>query len=134
VQLGESRSASDDVSELTKWAEEGGDEQTANDIKLVQAENYRKTGSPQAAEPLVESARHYFSNSGKKESEWLSLLELARVLRSLGKIQESKVSAQLALDILWELEHTWPAADYRSYSARPDNKAALLELADFERN
>jgi tetratricopeptide (TPR) repeat protein len=133
VQLGQSRKASDDVSELTTWAEKGGDEETAYDIKLVQAEDYRKTGSPQAAEPLVESARHYFSNSGKKESEWLSLLELARVDRSLGKIQECKVSAQLALDILRGFEHNWPPSDYKSYSTRPDNKAALLELSDFER-
>lgn len=134
VRLGETRKALDDLRELTNWAEKEGDDQTAYDIKLVQAENYTKAGSPLSAEPLVESALRYFSSSGKKESEWLSLLDQARVYRSLGKIPESKLSARLALDILRNFEHTWPPADYKSYRARPDNQAAQQELAAYERN
>jgi hypothetical protein len=71
---------------------------------------------------------------GKQESQWLSLLEEARVYRTLGKVQDAKVSAQLALDILKEFEHTWPLFDYTSYSTRPDIKTAQRELAEYERN
>jgi tetratricopeptide (TPR) repeat protein len=134
LRLGDLRKASDDISELTAWAQKEGDEETGYDIKLVQAETYRKAGSPQLAEPLVDSARRYFSNLGKKESHWLSLLEQARVYRSLGKVQDSKVAAQLALDILGDFEHTWPSSDYRSYTTRPDIKAAQQELASYGRS
>jgi serine/threonine protein kinase len=134
VRLGEIRKASDDVSELTAWAEKEGDEQAAYDVKLVQSEIHRKSASLQLAELLVGSACRYFSNSGKKESEWRSLLEQARVYRRLGKMEESKVSARLALDILKEFEHTWPPIDYSSYSARPDIEAAQRELARYVRS
>ena len=133
VRLGHIRKASDEVSELTAWAEKERDELGAYNVRLVQAEIYRKSASPQVAEPLLKSACHYFSNSGKKESEWLSLLEQARVDRSLGKMQESKVSAALALDILKQFEHTWPPLDYSSYSARPDIRAAQQELLSYVR-
>ena len=134
LRLGELKKASDDVSELTAWAQKEGDEETAYDVKLVQAEIYRESGSAELAKPLAESSRLYFSNLGKQESQWLSLLEEARVYRTLGKVQDAKVSAQLALDILKEFEHTWPLFDYTSYSTRPDIKTAQRELAEYERN
>jgi hypothetical protein len=133
VHSGQLKKASDEVSELSARAEKEGDEDTASNIKLVQAEIYRKAGSPQLAEPLVDSARRYFASSGKKESEWLSLLEQARVYRSLGKNRECKFSAELALAILQEFEHTWPSSDYRSYITRPDNKLAQQELTAYGR-
>jgi len=61
-------------------------------------------------------------------------LEQSRVYRNLGKTQESKASAELALAILREFEHNWPSPDYRSYITRPDNKAAQLELIAYGRN
>jgi serine/threonine protein kinase len=134
VRLGELKKASDDIRELAAWAQKEGDEEAATNIKLVQAELYRKAGSPQLAEPLVDSARRYYSSLGKRESEWLSLLEQSRVYRNLGKTQESKASAELALAILREFEHNWPSPDYRSYITRPDNKAAQLELIAYGRN
>ncbi len=133
VHSGQLKRASDDVSDLSAWAQKEGDEDTATNIKLVQAAIYRKTGSPQLAEPLADSARRYYASSGKKESEWLSLLEQARVYRSLAKTQECKASAQLALAILQEFEHTWPSPDYRSYITRPDNKSAQKELIAYGR-
>jgi len=134
VQLGELKKASEDISELTAWAQKDGDEEALTNIKLVQAEMYRKAGSAQLAEPLVDSARRYYASSGKKDSEWRSLLEQARVYRSLGKRQESKASAELALAILQGFEHTWPSSDYRSYITRPDNKSAQQELTAYGRN
>jgi serine/threonine protein kinase len=129
VHRGETRQAAADLSVLSKWAAKGVDEDASHNVEILQAENYRRSGSPLLAEPLVESARLYFSASNKKESEWLCLLEQARVYQSLHKPQESRASAQLALDILKEFEHTWPPTDYKSYSARPDNMAAQRELA-----
>jgi hypothetical protein len=67
-------------------------------------------------------------------SLWSGLLEQARVYHSLGSIQKSRVSAQLALDILKEFEQTWPPSDYRSYTTRPDNHASQQELISLERN
>jgi serine/threonine protein kinase len=134
VHSGQLKKASDDVTELAVWAQKEGDEDVANNIKLVQAEIYRKAGSPQLGEPLVDSARRYYAASGKKESEWLSLLEQARVYRSLGKPQECKASAQLALAILQEFEHAWPSSDYSSYITRPDNKVLQQELTAYGRH
>jgi hypothetical protein len=134
VNSGQLKKASDDISELAAWAQKEGDEEAATNIKLIQAEIYRKAFSPQSAEPLVDSARRYYASFGKKESEWLSLLEQARVYRSLGKTQECQASAERALAILLELEHTWPSPDYRSYITRPDNKSAQKELIAYGRN
>jgi hypothetical protein len=134
LQLGQIKKASTDVSELSAWAQKDGDPESSENISLVRAELYRKAGTPQLAEPLVDSARVYFTGLGKKESQWRSLLEQARVYRSLGKIQESKASAQLALDVFTEFEHTWPPLDYRSYSSRPDNESAQQELTSYGRN
>jgi serine/threonine protein kinase len=134
LQMGLVKRASDDVSQLTAWAQKDGDEETREYIKLLQAELYRKAGSAQLAEPLVESALGYFTKLGKKESQRLSLLEQARVYRSLGRIPECKGSAQLALAVFTEFEHTWPPIDYRSYITRPDNHAAQEELTNYERN
>lgn len=131
--LGQTRKASDDLSRLADWSKQDGNEDEANVIKLAQAEIDRKIGSPELAKPLADLAHEYFSGSGKKSSEWLSLLELARVYRSMGAIQQSKASAQQALAIWTDLEHTWPPNDYESYSARPDNKAARSELVSYER-
>jgi tetratricopeptide (TPR) repeat protein len=133
IALGQTRQASDDLSRLTAWAHEDGNEEGANDINLVQSEIYRKTGSPQLAEPLVDSAQRYFSSTGQRESEWLSLLEKARVCRSSGKAQESRAAAQSALEILKQFHDTWPPSDYKSYSTRPDIAASQKELTAFGR-
>jgi tetratricopeptide (TPR) repeat protein len=134
VSLGEIKKAADDVTELTAWAQKAGDNEAAHSIKLVQAEIDRKAGSPGLAQPLVDSDCNYFAISGKKESQWKSLLEQARVYRSLGESQKSTASAQLALDILREFKDTWPPLDYESYTTRPDNEAARKELMSYERH
>jgi hypothetical protein len=128
------KKASDEIAELTGWAQKSGDEETGYEIKLVEAEVKRQSGSPELAKPLVDDAVRYFSNLGKKESLWLSLSEQARVENSLGKIKECQESAKLALDILKEFAETWPPADYRSYTSRPDNEAARQELMRYGRN
>jgi tetratricopeptide (TPR) repeat protein len=132
ARLGRVKEASEDMSALAEWVQKEGDEEIDHNIKLLQAEVYRKAGSPESAEPLAGAAYLYFLRLGKKESQWLSLLERARVQRSLGRIRESQESAKLALDILSEFEQTWPPVDYRSYTSRPDNKSALRELATYE--
>lgn len=134
VNLGEIKKAADDVNDLTAWAQKAGDEESAHNIKLVQAEIDRKAGTPRLAQPLVDAAHDYFAISGRKESQWLSLLEQARVHESLGENQKSANSAQLALDILREFKDTWPSSDYESYTSRPDNEAARKELLSYERH
>jgi len=132
ARLGRVKEASEDMSALAEWVQKEGDEEMAHNIKLLQAEAYRKASSPELAEPLASAAYLYFLRLGKKESQWLSLLEQARIQRGLGKVKESQESAKSALDILGEFEQTWPPADYRSYTSRPDNMAALRELTTYE--
>jgi serine/threonine protein kinase len=132
--LGQNRAAADDVRKLLQLNQKEDDEEAESHIKVVQAEVYRRSGSPLIAEPLVDSACHYFLRSGKQESQWLSVLEQARVYRASGKLQESKASAKVALDILNTFEQTWPPADYSSYTKRPDIHTAWRELVTLGQN
>jgi len=132
--MGQLNKASKDIAELTARAKKkpDSDAETPYYTDLVQAEVYRRMGPPKLAEPLADKAYGYFLGLGKKESQWLSLLERARVEKSLGNARNCEESAKLALDILKAFEETWPSPDYRTYTTRPDIKAALQELASYE--
>jgi len=90
-------------------------------------------GSAGEALPLAQSAHAFFAGSGRKESECLSLLSLARICRLLHNTTDSKKFALEGLDIFSELNHNWGSRDYESYLKRPDVRGARAELDQLRR-
>jgi Tfp pilus assembly protein PilF len=95
---------------------------------LTLAEILLASGVAKEAEPLALSASTAFAASGRKESEWNSLLLLARIERALGKSAESAQFASRGLDTLDGIDHNWESINSQSYRARPDVQAARREL------
>ncbi len=102
----------------------------AADLALANA--YLAEGSPDQALPLAQSAHDFFAASSQRESEYLSLLSLAKISRANKDAVNSKKFAQQAMDIVSGLEHTYSAQQYKTYLSRPDVRdvsAQLVQLA-----
>jgi tetratricopeptide (TPR) repeat protein len=88
--------------------------------QLALANAYLSAGDPVQALPVAQSAEAFFAKSGQEESEYLSLLSIAKISRALKDAASSKQSAQKGLDILSSFEHNWSPQQYKGYSSRPD--------------
>jgi hypothetical protein len=82
----------------------------------------------QGALLAAESAHDYFASSGRRESEYLSLLSLAKIHQSLDDVENSKKFAHEGLDILAEFNHNWVPQYYKTYLGRPDVREVSAEL------
>jgi len=97
---------------------------------LALANAYLAGGSPAQALPLAQAAHDFFAASGQKESEYLSLLTLAKTSYALKDFANSRKFAHEGLDILSSFDHNWNPQIYTMYLSRPDvrNFRAELEL------
>lgn len=95
---------------------------------LALANAYLAAGAKMPALSLVQSAHDFFVSSGQQESEYLSLLSLAKISQALGDRVNSRKFAQEGLDILSEFEHNWTPQQYKTYSSRPDISRAVLDF------
>jgi hypothetical protein len=83
---------------------------------------------------LAKGAQAYFASSGKQDSEWRADLCLARSYSRAGDAANAASFRKKALDTLGEFQHTWSNADQQAFAARPDVRAARLELTALERH
>jgi tetratricopeptide (TPR) repeat protein len=95
---------------------------------LTLANAYLAGGMSQGALLAAESAHDYFASSGRRESEYLSLLSLAKIHQSLDDVENSKKFAHEGLDILAEFNHNWVPQYYKTYLGRPDVREVSAEL------
>jgi tetratricopeptide (TPR) repeat protein len=110
-------------------AERGGDRYMSAEARLCAARSYIAAGSPQEAMPLAKAAWQFVSLSQQKESEWRSLLYLAKASKESGDLASSPNYAKKALDILSGLENNWGNRAYQLYVSRPDIQLARRELS-----
>jgi Tfp pilus assembly protein PilF len=102
--------------------------------ELSLANAYLAAGSAAQALPVAKSARDFFTASGQNESEYLSLLSLAKILRALKNTVDSKQSAQEGLDILARFKHNWSPQQYKGYSGRRDVRESTDALLRLRKN
>jgi len=90
----------------------------AADLALANA--YLAGGSAGQALPLAQGAHDSFAAARQLESEYLSLLCLAKISSAAKDPSTSKRFAQQGMDILSGFEHTYSAQQYKTYLGRPD--------------
>jgi tetratricopeptide (TPR) repeat protein len=95
---------------------------------LALANAYLAGGAAAKGLPFAQSAHDYFAASGRRESEYLSLLSLAKICRLTNDVASSKTFAQKGLDIFSEFNHNWVPQRYESYLKRQDVHGVLAEL------
>ncbi len=109
-------------------AKQDADPDEIADANLALADAYLAAGLLDHARPLAEAARNFFVQTGRKESEYVALLTLARIARASKDVANTKKFAQQALDILSGFKHNWTPQQYNKYSCRPDVMQASLLL------
>lgn len=85
-------------------------------------------GSLEDAKNFAQTAANDFRARGQRDSEWRSLLLLARIYERQNDTERSKEFASESLDILNQFGNNWEAADGRSYRNRPDVEAGRRKL------
>lgn len=95
---------------------------------LALANAYLAGGSLAQALPLAQSADDFFASAGQRESEYLSLLTLAKISRAQKNLVNSRRFAHEGLDILSGFEHNWNPQIYKMYTSRPDVRGFRAEL------
>jgi len=99
--------------------------------QLALANAYLAAADAAQALPLAQAAHDFFAASGQKESEYLSLLSLAKISLAGKNTAAAKQSAQKGLDILSGFQHNWAPQQYKGYSSRRDvreSASALVHL------
>jgi Tfp pilus assembly protein PilF len=115
-------------------AQHESDRMAAAAAQLALANANLAAGNALQALPIAQSTSDFFAASGQRESEYLSLLSLAKISRALKDDRNAKQSAQKALDILSGFEHNWSPQQYQSYSSRPDVREATDALKRLSNN
>jgi len=129
AELGKSQQAQRTAEEVLDLANGEKDPGLIAWAQLTYAGVATKARLPQKARPMAELASRYFHSTGQRESEWLSLLWLARTSQELGDHTSAEKNAKQALDILHNFEQTWGSSVFHAYTARPDCKLAIQELS-----
>ena len=129
LRLGPKRMAQQDCEDARRLASEARDPDLVGRATLALAAVSSSAGSIREASALAESANEFFRSSGRKESEWQSLLVLSRIHRHSGDSSGASQFASKAMDILREFEHNWGTPVYKLYRERPDVHEALQELS-----
>jgi tetratricopeptide (TPR) repeat protein len=100
--------------------------------ELALANAYLSAGSAAQALPTAQGAHDFFAASGQKESEYLSLLSLAKISRALKDSANERQYAHKGLDILSSFEHNWSPQQFRAYSSRVDVRESTAALRRLE--
>jgi tetratricopeptide (TPR) repeat protein len=129
AQLGQTELAQRDVDKLMTLAHKEGGEDMLAAAQLVEAEVLLASRESGQAGIRAETAYKYFALNGSKESEWLSLLYMAKAAKASGDAESSSADAQKAIDILKQLENNWGPPIFQRYAARPDHQLAIRELS-----
>lgn len=132
AQLGRLAQARQDADKLLEYSRQDGNEYLLAQAKLTAAHIYLRLHLPKQALPFARSANSYFSSKGAKESEWLSLLDLATAEKYLGDTHACTKDATKAVDILNQLEKSWGPSVFHQYSTRPDHQVEVQELAELQ--
>jgi Tfp pilus assembly protein PilF len=112
-------------------AQQESDRAAAAAAQLALANSYLAGGDAAQALAVAQSAHDFFAESGQKESEYLSLLSLAKISRVLKNTADAKQFAQTGLDIMSSFAHNWSPQQYNAYASRPDvrdSTTAFLRL------
>ncbi len=109
-------------------AQNGLNEVSLANARVVSADVYLQNASPGDAKALADSALATFSRLDQPESEWRTLALLSRISAELADKTSSKNYALKSLDILSALEHNWGTPTYQRYSERPDVSAIIRDL------
>jgi len=102
--------------------------------ELALANAYLEAGSAAQALPVAQSAHDFFAASGQNESEYLSLLSLAKISHALKNTAGGEQSAQKGLDILSSFEHNWSPQQYKGYLSRRDVRESTDALLRLRKN
>jgi len=131
---GSPTSAEEMCRKAIEQAHQESDRTSAAAAQLALANAYLAAGDAAQALPIAQGAHDFFAASGQKESEYLSLLTLARISRVLKDITGAKQSAQKGLDILSGFAHNWSPQQYKGYSSRPDVRESADALYRLRNN
>jgi hypothetical protein len=116
-----------------KKAEQAQAPETIAFASLAQSAVQSAAGDPQSAVSLARAANKFFSEMGKKESEWVSFLCLAKALRKSGDIPASRQAATQAQTVMSQIEREWGKDTFKTYASRPDIVRAKRDLATLTR-
>jgi hypothetical protein len=129
--LGQKAKARDDARKLVAEAErlshQNGNSRLIADADLTLATVLADT-SPAEAHTLAQSALDFYSRNNLEDSQWRADYLLASIAAHQKDPTAAQAFAKKALDILGELEHTWPSQDFNSYRSRPDTRKAIRDL------
>jgi tetratricopeptide (TPR) repeat protein len=104
---------------------------SAADSNLVAALVNLSAGLPNEALRRAETALAFFSNTGRKESEFRSLVCIAKVMKSSGDPAACAKFSTKALDILADFEHNWGTSTFQTYISRRDLHSEREQLLTF---
>jgi tetratricopeptide (TPR) repeat protein len=130
---GNVREARKFAQQLTMLAHNQNSHDLDAEANLVEAIVYMKSNLPRTAIPYAEAAEKHFAENNEKESEWLTLLCLARAYRNVRDDPRSAKSTIKSLDILTELEQRWSPPVFRQYITRPDHQIEFQSLSSLRR-
>jgi serine/threonine protein kinase/lipopolysaccharide biosynthesis regulator YciM len=103
-----------------RFAVESKNQRAINAAKLAMAEVYLNAGNPAKAHETAVEAKNYFISAGQIESGWRGLLIAAQAKRQSGEIDQAKLYAKEALNILEQIKNEWGQEYFNTYLARPD--------------
>jgi serine/threonine protein kinase len=133
ARLGSLRKAEALCDDALQMAQEENASELIAYVKLQRAEVLSTAGSSASIRPLARDAGEFFSKVDKKESNWRSLMYVAKSYTRPAESRERRQYASQALNILSELEIGWGKSAFQSYLARPDVYRARQELIALSR-
>jgi tetratricopeptide (TPR) repeat protein len=131
---GSAASAEEMCRKAIEQAQRESDRTAAAAAQLDLANAYLAAGDAAQALPVAQGAHNFFAASGQRESEYLSLLTLAKISRALKDTSGAKQCAQKGLDILSSFAHNWSPQQYKGYSSRPDVRESADALQRLRNN
>jgi arginine decarboxylase-like protein len=120
LHLGRLISAHQRITNILTDAKNGNDREEEALAALAESAVLLAEKSPLSARDQAQQARQYFHETGKKESEMVSLYYLATCQRELREKEHAQQTAQSGIDILSGWEQSWDSSLYHSYLRRPD--------------
>jgi ATP/maltotriose-dependent transcriptional regulator MalT len=133
LNLGHLQQAQNLSEDALKKAQQDRAPETTAFAELAESAIQTAAGDPQRAVSLARAANKFFSEKQKRESEWISLLCLAKALRKSGDSAGSRQAALEAQEVMSQIERAWGEETFKNYASRPDIARAKRDLSTLTR-
>jgi tetratricopeptide (TPR) repeat protein len=128
ARLGSLRKAEALCDDAMQMAQEENAHELSAYVKLQRAEVLSTIGPPESLRSLARAAGEFFSRTDKQESNWRSLMYVAKSYSRPSESKERRQYASQALNILSQFENNWGKPAFQTYLKRPDVYKARQEL------